>query len=205
MCTTSYYVHDRWLVNYKKGYFTKVCAVFIHAAVVKLPAHMRVGRVHSLEDAPLGHHGISLDNIRGNPSLVHSPKTTLTNGQPYPVYPTTASLDFSSMAGSCATESFNGVHTHGSRAFTYTMRNDGSTHFAESDHGISPDSGMGNGDYVTGTESGSSTLRSSHVEKRDRLSRLSEKSIEYLNCDDVVNAPGNTLSETELTTKRKVS
>ncbi len=173
---------------------------------------MRVGRIRSLEDAPLSQHGISLDNLRGSPSPSLAPlssRTSLTNGPSSPVFyqptATTASLDFTGMGQSSPSEgwrSFNGTHTHGTRG-AYA-RNDGYTYFVEPDHGISPDSGMGNGDYVTGTESGSSTLRSSHVEKRDRLSRLSEKSVEYLNCDDVINAPMNTHNETELSTKRKV-
>lgn len=80
----------------------------------------------------------------------------------------------------------NGIHMHGgargkSRA---TLRSNGTHFMVESDHGVSPDSGMGNGDYGTGTESSSSTLRSSHIEKCDRLSRLSENSMECLNSEE---------------------
>ncbi len=176
--------------------------------MTKLPAHMRVSRIHSLEDSPSSQQGISLDNLNGGPppSLVLNPKTTLSNMPSFQVFPhpATASLDFSNLGQNNTSESLrfvNGAHTHGARTYG---RNDSCTHLVESDHGISPDSGMGNGDYyVTGTESGSSTLRSSHIEKRDRLSRLSEKSIEHLNYDDSNNTSMSTYTETG--TKRKVS
>ena len=187
----------------------------------KLPPHMRVSRIRSLEDAgaPLSQRQISLDNLHSSPSpphpLVFSPKTTLADGQlfsvphPPPHHHTTASLDFSSMGQSSSFTSspegvrvFNGVHSPRSHAY---VRNDGRTHFVESDHGVSPDSGMGNGDYGTGTESSSSTLRSSHVENRDRLSRLSEKSMEYLNSNDSTDTSVGMHSEAVQMSKRNVS
>ena len=167
------------------------------SSTAKLPAHMRVHRFRSLDDqtSALSQREVSLDNLHNSPSPPHpltlSPRTILEDNSPVtilnpPPNQVSASLDFSGMERSLnsspdGVRSFSGPHSPRSHLYG---RCDGVHFTMESDHGVSPDSGMGNGDYGTGTESSSSTLRSSQVEKRDRLSRLSEKSVEYLNSED---------------------
>ena len=171
----------------------------------RLPVHMRAHRVQSA-DSHMSDRGVSpsqkevsLDNLHNSPSPPFGhpynafPRPDLEDSPPPSILTLppslTASLDFSRQEriSPQATSPDGSTHVvrgiHSPRSYSH-LRMDCLHSVLESDHGISPDSGMGNGDYGTGTESSSSTLKSStHVEKKDRLSRLSEKS-EYLDGEE---------------------
>lgn len=162
----------------------------------KLPIHIQTHRVHSAMS--LNQREASLDNLHksSSPPFVHpshdhafpsrpKPKHCPSPSTQVPPSSLTASLDFHEQKNQISPEEespdtiYLVKEIQSPKSYSY-LRMDGIHSVLESDHGVSPDSGMGNGDYGTGTESSCSTLKSlSHRDKKDRLSRLSEKS-EYL-------------------------